>query len=93
MGSGIGRSFKEMKGGRLGTAVWLSIMRPSVGDSGGEGDRLARSCDEGREGADEGRKPGLGFGGSRDVTRIGIWASTGGVGTCGAGFTVAGLSA
>jgi hypothetical protein len=75
----MGRSFREMKGGGLGSEVSPSMMRPSVGDTGGEGDRLARSCDVGREGADEGRKPGLGSGGLRDVVRMGIWGSAGGV--------------
>jgi hypothetical protein len=52
VGRGIGRSVKAMKGDGL---VSPSMMRPSVGDKGGDRDRLARSCDVGREGALDGR--------------------------------------
>jgi hypothetical protein len=55
MGRGMGRSVKAMNGAGLGGDIWPLMMRPSVGDRGGEGDRLARSCDVGREGADIGR--------------------------------------
>jgi hypothetical protein len=55
VGSGMGRSVKATKGAGLGGESSPSMMRPSVSDRGGEGDRLAKSCDVGREGADKGR--------------------------------------
>ena len=55
---------------------------------------MERFCDAGREGADEGRKPGLASGGSRDVVRVGIWASAWRVGVCsGVGFAIVGCFA
>ncbi len=65
--------------GSVGTSLTGDV--GTEGPGKGERFRSWRLDDVGRDGALVGRKPGDASGGSRDVVRIGIWVSTGGVGT------------
>lgn len=80
MGRGMGCWVRGVKGGGVaGSAGSVALGGPfsSTGEVGregpGKGERLAslRSVEVGREGALEGRNPGDGAGGSREVLRMG----------------------